>query len=191
MSQALAYPASPRVSDETVALVRHQMAEVTRDSAITAFSGLTGYELEAPAKVINPVITPLVNLIPRRPGRGNDICHWKAITSFGQESQLGTLNGNAVPAAVAYTVAQMQNPFNTIALSNSVNFQAQWRGASLEGDVRARRVAELLYALKMKEESWILTASQLLMVPARPLVTTATTGGLVTAGTYLVLVTAN
>jgi hypothetical protein len=180
------------ISEETVELVRQQMAEYTRDSAITAFSGLTGYELEAPAKVINPVITPLVNMIPRRMGGGNDFCHWKAITGFGQESVLGTLNGDAVPSALSYTIAQMSNPYNTIALSNSVNFQAQWRGRSLEGDLRARRVAELLYALKMKEESWLITASQKLMVPAAPLVTvSATTGGNASdSTTYWVQITA-
>ena len=192
MYQTLRAPTGPIVSDETVELVRQQMAEYTRDSAITAFSGLTGYELEAPAKVINPVITPLVNVIPRRAGGGNDICHWKAITSFGEQAVLGTLNGNAVPSAVAYTIAAMSNPYNTIALSNSVNFQAQWRGRSLEGDVRARRVAELLYALKMREESWIIGASQKLMVPPRPIVTvSAATGGHASdSTTYWVQVTA-
>ena len=36
---------------------------------------------------------------------------------------------------------------------NSVSFQAQWRGRSLEADVRARRTAELLYQLKIQEEA--------------------------------------
>ena len=151
--QTVAFPNAPLITPETVETVRQLMADTTRDSAITAFSGLTGYELEAPAKVINPVITPLVNMIPRKMGRGNDICHWKAITSFGEQSVIGALDGSNVPDAVSYTVASLQNPYNTIALSDSVNFQAQWRGRSLEGDVRARRVAELLYALKMREES--------------------------------------
>ena len=49
----------------------------------------------------------------------------------------------------------------TIGLMNQVSFQAQWRGRSLEADVRARRIAELLYQLKMTEERWILGASSL------------------------------
>jgi hypothetical protein len=179
------------VTPETVDLVRQLMADTTRDAAITAFSGLTGYELEAPAKVINPVITPLVNMIPRKMGRGNDICHWKAITSFGEQSVTGALDGDAMPDAVSYTIASLSNPYNTIALSDSVNFQAQWRGRSLEGDVRARRVAELLYALKMREESWIIQMSQKLMTPPRVLIQqTAATGGHASdATTYWVQVT--
>jgi len=73
---------------------------------------------------------------------------------------------------------------------NTVSFQAQWRGRSLEADVRARRVAELLFQLKMVEERWLLGASTYLMVPPAPALATATTGGTVAAGTYWVKVTA-
>jgi hypothetical protein len=76
-------PVGPAISDETVALVRQAMADTTR--AITSASGLIGYELETPAKVIVPVITPLVNLLPRHKGAGIDIVHWKAITLFGTQ----------------------------------------------------------------------------------------------------------
>jgi hypothetical protein len=178
----------PSVTDETVALVRTAMADTTR--AIDTASGLIGYELEAPAKVVVPVITPLVNMLPRRKGTGVDIVHWKAITSFDTAREWGTLADGGTPSGVTYQVAQMQNTIQTIALMNSVTFQAQWRGRSLEADVRARRVAELLYQLKMTEERWLLGASSYLMVPPAPLLTTAATGGTVTAGTYWVKVTA-
>ncbi|HEX8983362.1 MAG TPA: hypothetical protein VF792_11360 [Ktedonobacterales bacterium] len=58
------------ISDESVTLVREAMGDATR--AITMTSGLTGYELERPAKVIVPVITPLINMLPpaTRRGRG-------------------------------------------------------------------------------------------------------------------------
>ena len=55
MSSALFTPAAagPTISDETVALVRQAMADTTR--AITTTSGLLGYELQTPARVIVPV----------------------------------------------------------------------------------------------------------------------------------------
>lgn len=65
-------PVGPTISDETVALVRQAMADTTR--SITMTSGLLGYELEAPAKVVVPVITPLVNMLPRRKGAGVELC---------------------------------------------------------------------------------------------------------------------
>ncbi|HEU5438176.1 MAG TPA: hypothetical protein VFU88_02705 [Ktedonobacterales bacterium] len=181
-------PMGPTISDETVTLVREAMVDTTR--SITTASGLLGYELETPAKVIVPVITPLVNMLPRRRGVGVDIVHWKAITSFDTARNWGVLADGGTPSQVTYAVAALQNTHQTISLMNSVTFQAQWRGRSLEADLRARRVAELLYQLKMVEERWILGASSYLMVPPAPVLATAATGGTVAAGTYWVKVTA-
>jgi hypothetical protein len=199
MSSAVAQyvvPSARTIPDETVRLVLDAintgvaMPDNTR--GITIGSGLIGYELEAPAKVIVPVITPLVNMIPRRQGTGIDQVHWKAITSFDTGHVVGALTNAAIlPPAVTYSTASMVNIMASIALSNTVDFEAQWYGMSLEGDVRARRVAELLYQLKMLEERWVINASQLLMAPAAPVLSTATTGGSVTASTYSFCVTAN
>ncbi len=180
--------AAPTITDETVSLVRQAMADTTR--GITTASGLIGYELEAPARVIVPVITPLVNLLPRRRGRGTDVVHWKAVTSFDTARNWGVVPDGGTPSQVTYAVAAMQNTLQTIGLMNSVSFQAQWRGRSLEADVRARRVAELLYQLKMTEERWILGASSYLMIPPAPVLATAASGGTIAAGTYWVKVTA-
>ena len=176
------------ISDETVALVREAMADTTR--AITTATGFIGYELERPAKVIVPVVTPLVNMLPRRKGSGIDVVHWKAITSFDTTRNWGVVADGALPSQVSYQVAALQNTLQTIGLMNQVSFQAQWRGRSLEADVRARRVAELLYQLKMTEERWVLGASAYLMVPPAPVLATNTSGGTVAAGTYWVKVTA-
>ncbi len=181
-------PVGPTITDETVALVRQAMADTTR--AITTASGLIGYELEAPAKVVVPVITPLVNMIPRRKGNGIDIVHWKAITNFDTARNWGTLADGGMPSQVTYQVTAMQNTLQTISLMNQVSFQAQWRGRSLEADVRARRTAELLYQLKITEERWLLGASAYLMVPPVPVLAQAATGGSLGAGTYWVAVTA-
>ena len=76
-------------------------------SAITTASGLLGYELETPARVIVPVITPLVNMLPRRKGVGVDIVHWKAITSFDSARNWGTLSDGGTPSSVTYAVAAL------------------------------------------------------------------------------------
>jgi hypothetical protein len=91
---------------------------------------------------------------------------------------------------VTYAVASLQNTMQTIGLMNAVSFQAQWRGRALESDVRARRIAELLYQLKMTEERWLLGASTYLLAPPAPVLATAASGGTVAAGTYWVKVTA-
>ena len=178
------------VNEETIALVRAvKQAQQTR-AGITSQSGFNFYLLEAPAKAIVPVITPLRNMLPRRAGKGAPSVNWKAITSFDTNRSLGTLSEGAVPTSVNYQVANMNNLMATLALSNSVTFQAQWRSRGLESDLRARRTAELLYQLMMLEERWLLTASQLLMPPPLPILATAATGGTVAANTYWVQVTA-
>ncbi len=178
------------ISDETIALVRAVKQAQQQRAGINSQTGFNSYLLEAPAKAIVPVITPLRNMLPRRPGKGAPSVNWKAITSFDTNRALGTLNEGAVPTSVNYNVVNMNNLFATIALSNSVTFQAQWRARGLEADLRARRTAELLYQLMMVEERWLLTASQYLMPPALPILTTSTSGGTVAAGTYWVQVTA-
>src|SRR5690348_11203251 len=190
MASAVYMPgtAGATIGDETVALVREAMGDATR--AITMASGLVGYELETPAKVIVPVVTPLVNMLPRRRGNGTDIVHWKAITSFDTSRNWGVLADGGTPSQVTYAVASLQNTMQTIGLMNAVSFQAQWRGRALESDVRARRIAELLYQLKMTEERWLLGASTYLLVPPAPVLATAASGGTVAAGTYWVKVTA-
>ena len=177
---------SINLNEETIALFRQAQESRT----INVASGLIGYDLESPAKVIVPVTTPLINLLPRQKGKGIDVTHWKAITSFDTNRSLGALADGATPTQVSYAIANLQNNYQTIALSNAVTFQAQWRGRSLEGDVRARRTAELLYQLKIVEEKWMVQGSTLLMTPPAPVLSTAASGGTVAAGTYWVQVTA-
>src|SRR5579875_1777810 len=174
------------LNEETSAVFR----QAQESRAINTTSGLIGYDLEQPAKVIVPVTTPMVNMLARKKGKGIDVTHWKAITSFDTSRSLGALADGATPTQVSYAVSNMQNTYQTIALSNAVTFQAQWRGRSLEGDVRARRTAELLYQLKIVEERWLVQGSQLLMTPPAPVVSTSASGGSIAAGTYWVQVTA-
>lgn len=186
MPDALTSPQD--ISDQTLEQVRLAQADTTR--AITTSTGLIGYDLEAPSKVMKPVYTPALNSIPRRKGPGIDVTHWKAITAFNTGNQLGTVSEGGVVTDITYNVVPMQNTYQTIALKNSVTFQAQFRGRSMEGDVRAKRTAELIYALKIAEEQWIISGSSKLWAPAAPVLSTATTGGSITAATNWLQVTA-
>ncbi len=178
------------ITDETIALVRQaREAELTR--AINLASGLIGYDLHAPAQVVVPIYTPLVNQLPRVTGPGVDIHHFKAITSFGWNGVVGTVDENQSPAEVNYTIANLYNIFQTIGVGNSVSFKAQWRGRMLEGDIKSKRMAELLYALKLVEENWLLTMSDYLWAPPMPMIVGSATGGTITAGTYWIAVSAN
>lgn len=180
------------ITDETIALVKEVAAGGMR--SINLATGLQGYDLHKPAQVVVPVITPVVNSLPRADSVGIDVHHFKAITSFGWEaagSPPGVVDENQNPSAPSYVVQQYYNIFQTIGTSNDVSFKAQWRGRSLEGNVREKRVAELLYILKIIEEQWLIYYSDYLPILPTPLApTTAASGGSIAAGTYYVGVTA-
>src|SRR5579859_7905215 len=50
-------------------------------TAVTTASGLTFYELQAPAKNLYPVYTPIRNALPRTPGMG-PATNWKSVTGL-------------------------------------------------------------------------------------------------------------
>lgn len=186
------------IAEETIQLVqaRLQQASVTRN--INTTTGLLGYDLQGPAAVVVPIDTPLVNSIARENNadRAADRHHWKAIQSFGWNTANGAgypgvLDQNAIAPDLPYTVLDLFNSFQSIATDQSVTLQQQIRGRLLEGDVKARRFAELLYALKLTEENWLTNGSDYLWSPATPLQPTSkATGGTVADGTYYVFVSA-
>lgn len=167
--------------------------------AITTSTGFAPYVLESPAKVIFPVEAPLVRMTPRQVGKGTDIEHWKSVLSifnqggpFSQTNLGGTSDGSMTLQSPVYVVNPYQATYQTIAEYNSVTFQAQWRSRALEGDMLARRKMELLYALKLQEENWLINGASLLWAPAPPLVTASITGGSLvgSAGPYWVQIAA-
>src|SRR6202046_4485248 len=65
-------------TQETLGLMKDSLAK-----NVTISTGLTFYDLQAPAKNLYPTITPLRNVIPRvrRPNPG-DAAHWKQVTGL-------------------------------------------------------------------------------------------------------------
>lgn len=168
------------ISSQTVDLVRNARADITR-SGVTTATGFVGYDLKAPAAMLIPFMTPLLNMTPRQMGVGIDVHHWKAVTDFfngsGPQSVIGSVSDGGTPSFVSRSVVPMQNTFQTIGLQDSLTFQSQWRSRNFEGDLRGLLSAQLLYALKLVEENWLITMSDNLWTPPPPLVTTAITGG--------------
>lgn len=180
-------------------LIADTVSQVQGDTtrAINTSTGFQPYVLETPAKVIFPVQAPMVQLTPRMVGKGTDIEHWKSVISifnqsgpFSQTHWGGVTDGGTTIDSPVYVLNNYQSTYQTIAEYNSVTFQSQWRSRALEGDMLARRKVELVYALKLQEENWLINGASKLWAPAPPLLTTATTGGTFAAATYWILVTA-
>jgi len=135
---------------------------------LTSASGFDGYNLQPVAILLQPVITPWRNNIPRVTNtRGGVASHWRVI------SQL---------------VSKNTDPFVS---ADFLTWAAEDAARGFEGDIRARAVTNLLFALMIQEELVIGfgRVSDLGTVTA-PTVVTSATGGTIAAGTYKVTVRA-
>lgn len=121
----------------------------------TATSGLTAYDLEAGAKSLFPVLTPLRNLIPRVSGKGGIQANWRAITGINTTRMSpGVSQGNR-GGVISSTTKDYFAAYVGLGLEDTVTFEAQYAGEGFE-DVRARATQNLLRAVMIAEEAVIL-----------------------------------
>lgn len=148
---------------ETLELVRK--AQQTPNDAIakaagflqsaTATSGLTYYDLEAPAKTLYPVLTPLRNEIPRVVGGAGIQANWRAIRGINTTNiRVGVSEGNR-GAALTHTTEDKIAAFKGFGLEDFATFESDYAARNFD-DVRARAVEGLLRSMMIGEEGMIL-----------------------------------
>jgi len=89
-------------------------------------SGLTYYDLEAGAKFLVPVITPLRNEIPRVTGKGGIEADWRAVTGVNTTGiragvSVGNRGGNIAVATKDFTAA-----YRGIGLEANIDWEAEY-----------------------------------------------------------------
>lgn len=157
----------------------------------SATTGLTFYDLEAGAKFLYPVLTPLRNEIPRVSGRGGIQANWKAVTGINTSGiRIGVSGGNR-GAVMAVSVADYAAAYKGIGIEDNVDFEAQYAGQGFE-DIRALAAKVGLQALMLGEELLLLggNGTVALGVTPTPSLTASTTGGTMTATTKSIIVVA-
>lgn len=150
----------------------------------SATTGLTFYDLEAGAKMLYPILTPLRNEIPRVSGRGGIQANWKAVTGINTSGiRVGVSGGNR-GAVMAVSVADYAAAYKGIGIEDNVDFEAQYAGAGF-ADIRALAAKVGLQALMLAEEILILggNGTVALGITPTPSSTASTTGGTMTATT--------
>lgn len=153
----------------------------------SATSGLTFYDLEAPAKLLYPVLTPLRNRIARVTGGKGIQANWRAITGINTSGvSLGLSEGNR-NAAIAHTTQDYLAIFRFMGLDDFVTFESDFAAEGFD-DVKARAVEGLLRATMIGEEMIDLggNTSVLLGTTPTPTLSGASTGGTLAAGTWYV-----
>lgn len=157
----------------------------------SATTGLTFYDLEAGAKFLYPILTPLRNEIPRVTGKGGIQANWKAVTGINTSGiRIGVSGGNR-GAVMAVTVADYAAAYKGIGIEDNVDFEAQYAGQGFE-DIRALAAKVGLQALMLGEEILLLggNGTVALGTTGTPSVTGNITGGGLAAATYSVIAVA-
>lgn len=138
----------------------------------SATSGLTMYDLEGPAKLLYPVLTPLRNMIPRDfTGMGIQ-ANWRAITgiNINQVSAgvgFGRRGGEILTSTQDYSAS-----FKALGLEDFVEFEADYASRGFD-DVKARAVQGLLNSMMIQEERIILGGNSALALGTTPTPTLA------------------
>jgi hypothetical protein len=147
-------------------------------AGINTSTGLVAYDLQAPAKNLFPVLTPLRNIIPRVNGGGGTATNWRRVTAINS-----SLLRAAVPEGTRnglQTIAADNKSANyaTLGLEDSVTFEAEDAANGFE-DIRATEAQRLLWATMIEEERFDLggNLSVALGTPSAPTVTVVNGGG--------------
>lgn len=188
------------ISDATVIQLYDALASVEKMSEVPGFakatfnqsgsatSGLTAYDLEGPAKLFYPVLTPLRNMIPRVSGKGGIQASWRAITGVNTgRISAGVSEGNR-GGIIAVTTADYIAAYRGIGFESNATFEAQYAGEGFD-DIRKRAAQSGLHSLMLAEEKIILAGNGTLQLGTTPTpsLTASTTGGTLATATYSVI----
>jgi hypothetical protein len=179
-----------RLIRETIAANSGQMGDLAKAwvQPGSATTGLQVYDLEAPAKLLYPVLTPLRNMIPRVGGGRGIQANWRAITGVNTTSLSGGLGQGNRGAVIQETVMSYLAAFAGIGFDNYVTFEADMSAEGFQ-DLKATAVQSLLRALMIEEEFIILGGSGItgLGTTPTPVVAAIGSGGAIANATTVVV----
>lgn len=169
--------------------------EASLQKNITISTGLTAYDLQAPAKNLYPIITPIRNSIPRvsRPNPG-PATNWKQITALVGSGfdGMGWVPEGQRSATMSYVTANKSATYVTLGEEDNLSFEAEAAAQGFE-DINATATMRLLQKLMRKEESALLAGNAggvALGTPGTVVLSASGTGATLPAATYFVQVVA-
>lgn len=152
----------------------------------SATTGLQVYDLEAPAKLLYPVLTPLRNKIPRVGGGRGIQANWRAITAINPGNLSAGLGQGNRGGVIDQTIMEYFAAFRGIGLDNYVTFEADMSAEGFQ-DLKATAVQSLLRSLMIQEEMLILGGNGITGLGQTPLpsLTAITSGGVIGNSTWV------
>ncbi|MDR3508425.1 MAG: hypothetical protein P4L64_11055 [Caulobacteraceae bacterium] len=162
------------------------------EKSITTGTGLVAYDLQAPAKNLYPVNTPLIKSLPRVGGVGT-ATNWKAVTGLSGSGfdATGWVPEGQRAGQMSYSTSSRSAAYATIGEEDQATWEAISAGRTFE-DVQATMTTRLLQKMMLKEEMAVLAgnASLQLGTPSAPTLAAAGSGATLPALTYSVIVVA-
>ncbi len=182
--------------EETLRLAKEALGKPDDALAknVTISTGLTAYDLAAPAKNLYPTITPIRNALPRvQRANPGDAARWRSIlsvTGSGYDA-MGWVPEGQRSASMSYNTTPFAAPYVTLGEEDSITFEAEAAAVGFE-DVNATATMRLLQKTMRKEEMALLGGNNSLALgtPSTPVVTASGTGATLPAATYSVIVVA-
>lgn len=150
-------------------------------------TGLTAFSLEAPAKTLTPIITPLRNEIARVVGGVGVQANWRAVTKLNKDAMLGGVQEGRRSGVLNTEVKEYLASFRAIGMEDSVTFEADLAAQGFD-DVKARAVTGTMQSVMEYEELLILGGfgnnvgyTGTLARPSAPTMTATDGGGAIAA----------
>jgi len=172
--ESLTKSMSPDVIDSLNSALASQQAisgDIVKDITLTSpiSTGLVAFDLEAPAKLIFPKMTPLRNKLPRKKGFGTS--HRQKVINAITGSETGAADifpgitdstSNTFGATsyvrgakIGYAGYDRSFVYKQFSLSDSVPFSAQFQGQGYQ-DIRQLAQTTTLYAAMLEEEKMLM-----------------------------------
>lgn len=149
-------------------------------ATIATGTGLVAYDLQAPAKNLYPVYTPVRNVIPRVGGGKGVATHWNqvnAIIGSGFDS-MGWVPEGQRAGQMSYNTSAKSATYVTLGEESAATFEAISAARTYE-DIRATMAMRMLQKMMLKEEAAILFGNNgnALGTPGTPSVSASGSGG--------------
>jgi hypothetical protein len=146
-------------------------------NTVTLNTGLVAYDLQAPAKNLYPVNTPLIAAIPRVGGGTGKATNWRQITAIigsGYDA-MGWVPEGQRAGAMSLTEADKLATYVTIGEEEAVTFEAKNAAMGFE-DILASSAVRLLQKMRLKEENAVLGGNANVALGTTPTPTLSASG---------------
>lgn len=178
---------------ETLRQLSGESTKIKKAATYTTGTGLVQYDLQAPAKNLYPVTTPISKALPRVRGDGGTGTHWNSVTAIVGSGfdAMGWVPEGGRSANMGVTVTPNYAAYKTLGEEGSVSFEAVQAANGYE-DLKATNMRRALQKLMLKQENAFIGGNATLALGTAPTPTLAAggTGATLLAATYSVYVIA-